>query len=147
MVKQRTLALIKPHMFKNINSFGKAIVGAIVDIQSRYLALGMKIVAIKSFAITEEFLREFYHEHVNKPFFERDLVPAMEGGLCIAMVLEDEDAVQKVRAVNGATNPAEAFPGTIRHLYGIHEKGPNNAVHGSDSPESAEREIKIFNFI
>ena len=141
---KKTLVLIKPHVFRNFDSFYDSFIRVIVDIQSRYLVLGLKIIAIKDFIITEEFLREFYCEHVDKDFFEIDIIPAMNNERCIAMVLEGENAISSVRSINGATNPAEALKGTIRNIYGVLEKGPNNAVHGSDSLESAEREIKII---
>ncbi len=139
---EQTLVLIKPHIFRDFG-LGRLAEQVIVNIQSKYLVLGLKIIAIKYFIITEEFLRDFYREHVEKLFFG-DIMIAMRNGRCIAMVLEGEDAIQKIRDANGATNPAEALGGTIRNLYGILEKGPNNAVHGSDSAESAEREIKII---
>ena len=143
-MEQKTLVLIKPHVFREFGVFCEHIVQVVVDIQSRYLISGLKITAVKNFTITEKFLREFYHEHVNKGFFTRDIIPAMNNGQCIAMVLEGENAISNVRMISGDTNPAEALPGTIRYLYGIHREGPNNAVHGSDSPESAKREIEII---
>ena len=145
---ERTLSLIKPHMIEDLDGNCISVLDTIIDIQRRYLMSKMKIVAIRFFTITEEFLREFYIDHIDKPFFEKDIVPAMNNGQCIAMVLEGEDAIKKTREINGATKPHEASEGTIRHYYGSRFKAANNAVHGSDNPENAEREIKIvFGFI
>jgi nucleoside-diphosphate kinase len=85
--------------------------------------------------------QEFYAEHASKPFFD-GLIEAMTSGISIALVLEGENAVATVRRLNGATKPSKAAPGTIRKLYGT--AGPRNAVHGSDSAESARREIRFF---
>ena len=82
-----------------------------------------------------------YAEHIGRPYYE-DLMGFMTSGPIIAMVLEGEGAIANVRAINGKTNPAEADEGTIRMLYAA--SGSRNAVHASDSPESAAREISIF---
>ena len=89
----------------------------------------------------EKIASKHYAEHIGRPYYD-DLMGFMTSGPIIAMVLEGEDAIANVRRINGKTNPAEADEGTIRKLYA--ESGSRNAVHASDSPESAAREIAIF---
>jgi len=139
-VEERTLALIKPHVFDDFQRSGANIV--IADIQARYIALVLKIIAVRSFKMNKDFIENFYQEHINRPFF-KDIVREMLSGCSFAMVLEGIGAVNKVRELNGATNPAEAKIGTLRYDYGRHEKGPHNGVHGSDSKKNAPREIRI----
>jgi len=129
---QRTLAIIKPDAIRN-NYQGK-----IID---HILNKGMKIVAAEFTQLTTEDAREFYAVHKERPFYN-DLVEFMTSGPCMPMVLEHDNAVSYFREVIGATNPEEAAEGTVRKLYA--ESLQNNAVHGSDSPENAQKEIAFF---
>ncbi len=131
---ERTLSIIKPDaVLKNETQ----------AILKRYVSIGLKIVGISQpIILTEEFIVKFYEEHRGKPYFE-GLVLAMLSGPCVLVVLEGENAIQKVRELNGATDPRAAAPGTIRHDFPS-AGGPFNMVHGSDSPINAEREIAIF---
>ncbi len=129
---ERTLCVIKP------NAVAARKIGAIV---ARFEDEGLAIAALRKDALTRERAEAFYAEHVGKPFFAR-LVDFMTSGPVVAMVLEGEDAVARSRAIMGATNPAEAKPGTIRALYA--KNMTENAVHGSDSPASAAREIAFY---
>jgi len=141
MELQRTLVLIKPHVFIDFIESGPLTI--IADIQEKYTYRDLKIIRVKKVNFSVELIQSFYKEHSKKPFF-LGLIKAMTVGPCLAMVLEGVNAVFKVRGINGATNPKEAKAGTLRHDYGRHEKGPNNGVHGSDSLESAEREVNII---
>lgn len=129
---EKTLVLIKP------DAFGKNHCG---DILKRYEDEGLKIVAAKVMQMDKKIAAIHYAEHVEKPFYP-DLVEFMTSAPLMALVLGGENAISKVREINGATNPAKAAEGTIRKLYA--ESVTKNAVHASDSPESAAREIKIF---
>lgn len=129
---QRTLAIIKPDAIRN-NYQGK-----IVD---HILGKGIKIIAAQLTQLTTEDARQFYAVHKERPFYN-DLVEFMTSGPCMPMVLEHENAVSYFREVIGATNPEEAAEGTVRKLYA--ESLQNNAVHGSDSPENAQKEIAFF---
>lgn len=129
---QRTLAIIKPDAIRN-NYQGK-----IID---HLLDKGLKIVAAELTQLTTEDAREFYAVHKQQPFYN-DLVEFMTSGPCMPMVLEHENAVTYFREVIGATNPEEADDGTVRKLYA--ESLQNNAIHGSDSPENAQKEIAFF---
>lgn len=132
MANQRTLSIIKP------DAVAKNVIG---EIESRFEKAGLKIVAAKMMQLSEEKAGGFYAEHKERPFFG-DLVGFMTSGPVVVQVLEGEDAVAKNRDLMGATNPKEAAPGTIRADFA--ETIDANAVHGSDSPESAEREIAYF---
>jgi nucleoside-diphosphate kinase len=132
MATQRTLSIIKP------DAVAKNVIG---EIESRFEKGGLKIVAAKMLQLSEEKAGGFYAEHKERPFF-KDLVGFMTSGPVIVQVLEGEDAIAKNRDLMGATNPKEAAPGTIRADFA--ETIDANAVHGSDSPESAEREIAYF---
>ncbi|TDR51426.1 MULTISPECIES: nucleoside-diphosphate kinase [Halomonas] len=132
MANQRTLSIIKP------DAVAKNVIG---EIESRFEKGGLKIVAAKMLQLSEEKAGGFYAEHKERPFF-KDLVGFMTSGPVIVQVLEGEDAIAKNRDLMGATNPKEAAPGTIRADFA--ETIDANAVHGSDSPESAEREIAYF---
>lgn len=132
MANQRTLSIIKP------DAVAKNVIG---EIESRFEKAGLKIVAAKMLQLSEEKAGGFYAEHKERPFF-KDLVGFMTSGPVIVQVLEGEDAVAINRDLMGATNPKEAAPGTIRADFA--ETIDANAVHGSDSPESAEREIAYF---
>jgi nucleoside-diphosphate kinase len=101
---------------------------------------GFKIVAMKMTVMPEEKAKEHYAEHVGKKFYQ-DLVDFITSGPSVSMVIEGKGAIAAMRKLNGATNPAEAAPGTIRGDFGI-ETG-RNVVHGSDSPASAAREIAL----
>ncbi|MCL7941901.1 nucleoside-diphosphate kinase [Halomonas sp. ATCH28] len=132
MANQRTLSIIKP------DAVAKNVIG---EIESRFEKGGLKIVAAKMLQLSEEKAGGFYAEHKERPFF-KDLVGFMTSGPVVVQVLEGEEAIAKNRDLMGATNPKEAAPGTIRADFA--EAIDANAVHGSDSPESAEREIAYF---
>ena len=129
---EKTLVLIKP------DAFGKNHTGEILKI---YEAAGLKIVAAKVMQMDKKIAAIHYAEHVEKPFYP-DLVEFMTSAPLMALVLGGENAISKVREINGATNPAKAAEGTIRKLFAANVT--KNAVHASDSAESAAREIKIF---
>lgn len=129
---EKTLVLIKPDAVR-----GKHI-GDIIKI---YEEKGLKILAMKMLQMDKKLASKHYEEHIGRPYYE-DLMGFMTSGPIIAMVLEGEGAIANVRAINGKTNPAEAAEGTIRKLYAA--SGSRNAVHASDSPENAAREISIF---
>ncbi|WP_027962036.1 nucleoside-diphosphate kinase [Halomonas halodenitrificans] len=132
MATQRTLSIIKPDaVAKN----------AIGDIISRFEKAGLQVVAAKMLKLDDDKAGGFYAEHKERPFF-KDLVGFMTSGPVVVQVLEGDDAIAKNRDLMGATNPKEAAPGTIRADFA--ETIDANAVHGSDSPESAEREIAYF---
>ena len=129
---EKTLVLIKP------DAFSKHYSG---DIIKRYEQEGLRIVAMKLLQMDERLASIHYAEHIGRPYYS-DLTGFMTSGPIIAMVLEGENAIKKVRALNGKTNPAEAEEGTIRKQFATASN--RNAVHASDSPESAQREIHIF---
>ena len=132
MAIERTFSIIKP------DAVAKNVIGKIT---SRFEKAGMRIVASRMEHLTVEKAKGFYAEHDGKPFFE-DLVAYMSSGPVIVQVLEGEGAITLNRELMGATNPAEAAEGTIRADFA--ESIDANAVHGSDSPESAAREISYF---
>jgi nucleoside-diphosphate kinase len=132
MAIERTLAIIKP------DAVGKSQQG---EILARIHKAGFRIVAIKSVRLSRAEAEGFYAVHRGKGFFN-DLCEFMSSGQCIPMVLEAEDAIKKWREVMGATNPANAAPGTIRRE--LAESVQNNCVHGSDAPETAAFEIGYF---
>jgi len=115
----------------------RSLIGEIVK---RIERRGLKVTAMRMNTIEREKAEEHYAEHKEKPFFQ-DLIDFMTSGPSISMVVEGENAIRIMRAINGATNPVEAAPGTIRGDLAI-DTG-RNVVHGADSKESAEREIKI----
>lgn len=129
---EKTLVLIKPDAFADGHSG---------DIIKRYEDEGFKIVALKLMMMTKEIAAKHYVEHIGRPYYE-GLVEFMTSAPLVAMVLEGDNVIKRVREINGATNPANAAEGTIRKLYA--RDGSKNAVHASDSPESAAREIAIF---
>ena len=132
MAVERTLSIIKPDaVAKN----------AIGQIESRFEAAGLTVVALKMVQLTDETAGGFYAEHRERPFFN-DLVSFMTSGPVVVQVLEGENAVAKNRELMGATNPKEAAPGTIRADFA--ESIDANAGHGSDSTTSAAREIAYF---
>jgi nucleoside-diphosphate kinase len=128
----RTLILVKPDAFER---------GLTGEILARFERKGLKIAALKQMTVERAQAEEHYAEHAERPFFG-ELVEFITGGPLVALVLEGHEAVKAARLVIGATNPVEAAPGSIRGAYGL-EVG-KNLVHGSDSDESAEREIGIF---
>lgn len=132
MATERTLSIIKPDaVAKN----------AIGEILSRFEQAGLKPVALKMIQLSREQAEGFYAEHRERPFF-KDLVHFMISGPVVVQVLEGEGAIARNRTLMGATNPQEAAAGTIRADFA--ETVDANAVHGSDSEVSAEREIKYF---
>ena len=134
----RTLILIKPDTIGDDTWF---------EILMLYVAHCIKersaIVRYKILTLSDSVVREFYYEHREKEYFE-DLVAHMTSGPVIALEIRGPDVITSVRELNGATNPMEAETGTIRRLYGVRNLGPKNAVHGSDSPESAVRELSLI---
>ena len=129
---QRTLILIKP------DGVQRNIIGEVI---SRIESKGLKLVALELRTIDTDTAHSHYAEHAEKPFFP-GLVEFITGGPLVAIVAEGERSIEAFRALAGATDPVKAAPGTIRGDFAL-EVG-ENIVHGSDSPESAEREIKIF---
>ena len=132
MAHERTLSIVKP------DAVARNLIG---EIYSRFEKAGLKIVASKMLSLSEEQAHGFYAEHEGKPFFG-PLVEYMRSGPVVVQVLEGEDAIATNRRLMGATNPADAEPGTIRADFA--ESIDANAVHGSDAPESAAREIAYF---
>ena len=128
----RTLILVKP------DAFARNLTGAIL---ARFERKGLRIVALKLMTMDRSLAEEHYAEHDGKPFFG-ELVDFITSGPLVAMVLEGHEAVVAARQVIGATNPLEAAPGSIRGDFAL-EVG-QNMVHGSDSPESAAREVALF---
>jgi nucleoside-diphosphate kinase len=131
-MKEQTLSIIKPDAVRNNN------IGKIIDI---FESKGLKIVEMKKLQLTSERAKAFYFIHRSRPFYD-SLVSFISSGPVVVMVLEGDSAIVKNRELMGATNPAEAEPGTIRKLFASSIE--ENAVHGSDSPETAEEEIEFF---
>jgi nucleoside-diphosphate kinase len=129
---ERTLSIIKPDQVKKDN------IGAII---SRFEEQGLYPVALKMVHLDDELAGGFYAEHKERPFFG-ELVSFMTSGPVVIQVLEGENAIAKNREIMGATNPKEAAAGTIRADFA--DSIDANAVHGSDSPAAAEREISYF---
>ena len=129
---ERTLVLIKP------DGVSRGLVGEVI---ARIERKGMRIVAMKLRVLDRESAEHHYAEHAGKDFYE-SLVEFITSGPLVALVAEGPRAIEAFRALAGATDPVRAAPGTIRgdHALAVQQ----NIVHGSDSPESAEREIKIF---
>ena len=132
MAIERTLSIIKP------DAVAKNVIG---EIYSRFEKAGLNIVAAKMLQLNDESAGGFYAEHKERPFYG-DLIEFMTSGPVMVQVLEGENAVALNRELMGATNPAEASPGTIRADFA--KSIDANAVHGSDSPQSAEREVAYF---
>ena len=132
MAIERTFSIIKP------NAVAKNVIG---QISTRFEDAGLKIVASKMLHLSTEQAQGFYAEHEGRPFYQ-PLVDFMTSGPVIVQVLEGENAIAKNREVMGATNPDDALPGTIRADFA--DSMRENAAHGSDSPESASREIAYF---
>ena len=129
---ERTLILVKP------DAFARGLTGEII---ARFERKGLKIVAAQHMTITEALAKQHYAEHAERPFFG-ELVEFITSGPLMALVFEGEEAIRAARQVIGATNPLEAAPGSIRGDFAI--AVGQNMVHGSDSPESGERESKLF---
>lgn len=132
MAIERTLSIIKP------DAVGKNVIG---EIMARFEKNGLTIVAAKMLQLTPATAGGFYAEHKERPFFN-DLVEFMTSGPVVVQVLEGENAIAKNRELMGATNPQEAEAGTIRADFA--QSIDANAVHGSDSPASAAREVAYF---
>ena len=131
-MSNRTLAIIKPDAVDN------GYTGKIID---RIISAGFKIRAVRLMHLSREQAESFYAVHRGRPFYN-DLVDFMTSGPCMPMALEHEDAVNTFRELIGATNPAKANEGTIRKDFA--ESVQNNAVHGSDSDKTAQKEIAFF---
>lgn len=129
---ERTYVMVKP------DGVQRNLVGEII---TRFEKKGFKIAALKMLQLDRAMAEKHYAEHIGKPFFEA-LASYITSGPVVAMVLEGKDVVATARTMNGATNPANAGPGTIRGDFAI-EVG-RNIIHGSDSVESASREIAIY---
>tara|TARA_B100000427_G_C14972612_1_gene361766 strand:+ start:22 stop:435 length:414 start_codon:yes stop_codon:yes gene_type:complete len=129
---EKTLSIIKP------DAVAKNVLGKILD---RFESAGLKIIAIKMLHLDKDMAEGFYAEHKGKPFFEK-LINFMTSAPVVVQVLYGENAIKTNRELMGNTNPEEAAQGTIRSDFA--ESIDANAVHGSDSPESAEREISYF---
>ena len=129
---QRTLILVKP------DAFARGLTG---EILARFERKGLKIAALRSLTVDRELAERHYAEHAERPFFG-ELVDFITSGPLVAMVLEGHEAIVAARQVIGATNPLEAATGSIRGDFAL--QTGENMVHGSDSPESAERETALF---
>mgnify|MGYP000505956915 FL=1 len=132
MAIERTLSIVKP------DAVAKNVIG---EIYSRFEKAGLRIVAARMMHLSKEQAGEFYAVHKERPFY-KDLVDFMTSGPVMVQILEGEDAIAKNRELMGATNPQEAAPGTIRadHAKTVDE----NAVHGSDGPDTAAVEMAFF---
>ncbi len=129
---EKTLVLLKPEIVK------RGLMGKLISI---YEEKGLTVEEMKLILPTRELLEEHYAEHKEKPFFE-SLVEYMSSGKVCAMEIQGEGAIQIVRTLNGKTNPLEADAGSIRGRFALSKSV--NAVHSSDSPESAERELNLW---
>jgi nucleoside-diphosphate kinase len=131
-VAERTLVLVKP------DAIERKLAG---EILARFERRGLEIVGAKLVRVSHELAEKHYAEHTAKPFFS-ELVEFITSAPTLALVLEGESAIGVVRTTMGATNPVDSAPGTVRGDFAL--AMPNNLVHGSDSPESAEREIGLW---
>ncbi|WP_353683376.1 nucleoside-diphosphate kinase [Thermodesulfovibrio sp. 3907-1M] len=129
---EKTLVIIKPDAVK------KNLIGEII---SRFEKQGLRVAALKKIKMTKDEAKGFYIVHKDRPFYD-SLTDFMSEGPIVVMVLEGEDAIARARKIMGATNPAQAEEGTIRRDFA--ENIERNAVHGSDSPQSAAYEIPYF---
>ena len=132
MAIERTFSIVKP------DAVAKNVIG---KIYSRFEDAGLKIVASKMLQLSREQAGEFYAVHKERPFYN-DLIDFMTSGPVMVQVLEDENAIARNREIMGATNPQDAAPGTIRADFA--KTVDENAVHGSDGPETAKAEIAFF---
>lgn len=129
---EKTFVMVKP------DGVQRNVVGEVVR---RFEQKGFKLVGAKLMQVSNELAETHYAEHKERPFFG-ELVDFITSGPVFAMVWEGEEVISTARTMIGATNPAEANPGSIRGDFGV--TVGKNIIHGSDSPESAEREIKLF---
>jgi nucleoside-diphosphate kinase len=129
---ERTLSIVKPDVVK------RNIIGEVIN---RFEKSGLRIAALKKIILSKDEAKGFYIVHKERPFYE-SLTDFMSEGPIVVMVVEGGNAISKVRDIMGATNPANAAPGTIRRDFA--ENIERNVVHGSDSPESAAFEIPYF---
>jgi nucleoside-diphosphate kinase len=129
---ERTLVLVKP------DGVARGLVGVVI---SRLEAKGLRLVAAELRTLTSDVAESHYAEHAEKPFFP-SLVEFITSGPLVAMVVEGPRAIEAFRSLAGATDPVKAAPGTIRGDFALEVQA--NIVHGSDSPESAAREVKLF---
>ncbi|MCH2319517.1 MAG: nucleoside-diphosphate kinase [SAR202 cluster bacterium] len=129
---EKTLVLVKP------DGVQRGLIGTVIG---RIENKGLKIAGLKLIHVSEELAKEHYGEHVDRPFFG-DLVSFITSSPVVALAIEGDNAVAVMRTLMGGTNPQEAAPGTIRGDFGM--TIGMNLVHGSDSPESAERELNLF---
>jgi nucleoside-diphosphate kinase len=129
---ERTLILVKP------DAFARSLTGEII---ARFERKGLRLAALRQLVMERDLAARHYAEHEGKPFYE-ELVTFITSGPLVAMVLEGESAVAAARQVIGATDPLQAAPGSIRGDFAI--AVGQNMVHGSDSPESAAREVGLF---
>jgi nucleoside-diphosphate kinase len=132
MAIERTLSIIKP------DAVAKNVIG---EIYSRFEKAGLRIIAARMEQLSAQKAGEFYAVHKERPFYQ-DLVDFMTSGPVMIQALEGEDAIATHREVMGATNPADAAPGTIRADFA--QTVDENAVHGSDAPDTAKAEIEFF---
>jgi len=132
MAVERTLSIVKP------DAVAKNVIG---EIYARFEKAGLRIVAARMLRLSREQAEDFYAVHRERPFFG-ELVEFMTSGPVMVQVLEGENAIGKNREVMGATNPKDAAPGTIRADFA--QEVTENAVHGSDGPETAAQEISFF---
>ena len=132
MAVERTLSIVKP------DAVARNLIG---EIYARFEKGGLRIIAAKMVLLSKEQAQGFYSEHEGKSFFD-DLIAYMRSGPVVVQVLEGDEAIATNRRLMGATNPAEAEPGTIRADFA--ESIDANSVHGSDAPASAKREIAFF---
>ncbi len=132
MAVECTFSIVKP------DAVAKNLIG---EIYQRFESAGLKIVAAKMLHLTDEQAKGFYAVHAERPFYN-DLVQYMQSGPVMVQVLEGENAIAKNREIMGATNPKDAAPGTIRADFATSVE--ENAVHGSDGPDTAKSEIAFF---
>src|SRR6476661_6870661 len=132
MAVERTLVLIKP------DAVERKLAG---EILARFEQRGLELRAAKLLTVSRELAEEHYAEHKEKPFFG-ELVTFITSSPTLALVLEGEGAIATVRSTMGSTNPAQSAPGTIRGDLAL--SMPDNLVHGSDSPQSAQRELELW---
>ncbi|SMC18055.1 nucleoside diphosphate kinase [Desulfacinum hydrothermale DSM 13146] len=129
---ERTLSIIKP------DGVERGLVGEVI---TRFEKAGIRIAAMKMRHLTKKEAEAFYAVHRERPFFD-SLTTYMSSGPVVVMVLEGDQVIQKNREIMGATNPADAAPGTIRKDFALDVE--KNTVHGSDAPETAQKEIAFF---
>ena len=133
-MEEKTLVLIKPDAVEKDVWF---------EIMQLYLNNGFRICRSKILTLDRSLAERFYAKNKKLPYFQESIEHAISG-LTIALIISGEDVIQRVRELNGATNPANAREGTIRYKYGEPDSGPRNAVHGSDSKEDVTKEETII---